>query len=113
MYNIIVLIPLFYLLTYVNYYFKLCLWLCLLFVSIVKNLEKINKELVKYQFERVAANRFQDISTRRNIEKENELIQLLALAGLFITPLLEIICFYFFPNLATTCGIYQVFLYKK
>ena len=107
MYYILLSLPLFYLLTYVNYYCKLLLFLLFLFVSICKNINinKIQSDLALLHLHSRAATRFQDFSVKQRNEKENELLQLFILGGLFLSPLFGIILCCFFPNFVTTCAI--------
>ena len=107
MYYILLSLPVFYLLTYVNYYCKLFLFLILLFISICKNINinKIQSDLALLQFQSRAATRFRDFSVKQRNEKENELLQLFILGGLLLSPLLGLILFFMVPNFATTCVI--------
>jgi hypothetical protein len=107
MYYILLSLPVFYLLTYVNYYCKLLLFLLFLFVSICKNIDinKIQSDLALLQLQSRAANRFRDFSVKQRIEKENELFQLFVLGCLLLSPLLGLILFFLVPNFATTCVI--------
>ena len=107
MYYILLSLPLFYLLTYVNYYCKLLLFLLFLFVSICKNINinKIQSDLALLHLHSRAATRFQDFSVKQRNEKENELLQLFILGALVLSPLFGLILFFLVPNFATTCVI--------
>ena len=101
--NILLLLPLFFILTYVPWFCKFFVWIVLFCRKIAETLEKVRLELMVAEMQR-----------RRpfglgNDREENNKIMMMLVFGWVAFPLFEIITFCFYPNIAILCAVYQIY----
>jgi len=118
---LILALPLYYTLTYVNWFIKLIVWLCLFIANLAKCLERVQTEMLlakmekrnPFSFGNTRETQFLDGKQSFPCKEENELIAVIMVFGWILGPILEIFMFIFFPNVATTFAIYQSKMKKE
>jgi len=102
--KILLLVPIFYLLTYVPWFCKFLVWIVLFCGKLAEPLQKIQTELALAQLQKRPA------FGLGNDREENNKIMMMLVFGWVLFPLFEILTFYFYPNIATLCAIFKFIL---